>query len=289
MVKNYKKRVLFLIFITLLMLESFFHIFIPEEIDPTFPEISEENVLFLKADRKLICKSAEIAGFSTVQLALIRYLCPHNLVFLIDINIKKQSKTLSFSFLSRRLGSVINWLSSNSIKKQFPLYTFDTFKDNNNRWVIQTTIPIEKEVLTETAVSKNQIIFNNENNGVLFLKNHSNKLYHVILFNNLLAKEQSNTGMTRIADIPYLSNFLRSIINMELYANLVNNNLKLDLSANCLDVITARQTEFFLMTLRDLAYKGALGFEYFFAGNLKRQKTYITGEFSLTSLSTLLN
>ena len=80
-----------------------------------------------------------------------------------------------------------------------------------------------------------------------------------------------------------------SITNMELHANFVKNNLKVNISANCRDEIAARQTEFFLMTLRDLTYKSAMGIEYFFSGNIKRQRTFLTGEFSLTALQTMLN
>ena len=54
MVKNYKKQILIFICITLLMLESFLHIFIPEAFDQSLPDISKENVIFLKADKKLI-------------------------------------------------------------------------------------------------------------------------------------------------------------------------------------------------------------------------------------------
>jgi|TARA_B100001079_G_scaffold120447_1_gene103521 hypothetical protein len=289
MVKNYKKQILIFICITLLMLESFLHIFIPEAFDQSLPDISKENVIFLKADKKLIYKSADIAGFSTFQLALIRFLCPHNLVFWVEVNRERQTKTLSLSILPRRLGPVMYWMLSNSIKKQFPLFIYDTFKDKNNRWVIKTTIPIEKELILETAVSNVQTKYINENNGDLLLTNHSENLYPAVLFNNLLAKEHSNAGMTRIVEIPYLLNFLMSITNMELHANFVKNNLKVNISANCRDEIAARQTEFFLMTLRDLTYKSAMGIEYFFSGNIKRQRTFLTGEFSLTALQTMLN
>ncbi len=276
------------IFIVWIVLESFIHIFFIDKQNHSLPVISKYNVGLIKVDHSLISKTASMMELTSIQHFFIRFLAPHEIFFWADINPANQTKSFYLSISPKRLTPIIKWILLNNLKNQFPTYNFETFKDEHHHWVIKTTLPVHISTLVEPKIIKsNQIQMTLNNNGNLVLDNHSRKLYLSFLPTQN-EDEHPLSEKQKIFDNAHLANLLYRVIDLNMQLDIIDTKIKISLLVNCPNEITTKQTEFILMTVRDIAYRGLMDLDHFLEGNLVKSYNKISGQFSIIPFSEIL-
>ena len=271
-----------------IIMESFIHIVLIEKQNNSLPIISQYNVGLIKVDYSLILKTVEMMELTSFQQILIHFLVPHEIYFWTDVNPTKKTKSFFLSVSPKRFTPIIKWVLMNQLEKQFPVYSFETYRDENHHWIIKTTLPIQISTLTKPEnVNSNPLHMRSNNNGNLILKNHSGNLYLAFL-SPQSGDEQSLPEKQKIFDASHLANLLYRVTDLNMQLDIIDSKIKISLLVNCPDAITTKQTEFILMTVRDIAYRSLMDLDQFLDGNLKRIENQITGDFSLRPFSEAL-
>ena len=286
------KNRFFYIVVFLILFEASFHIIIPQKQILSPPILSDNNVIYLHADKALISKAAEILEFSIFQRSMIHFLSPYDIFLLINISPLNHSKTLFLSIAPGRLGLVIKLIVNRFFKESYPSWRSDIFWDETHHIIMTATLPIEAASATyKHGVGKSTPnMRRQQHNGELALNNHSGNLYLSFLHQQNTEEELSFEEKQKIFDAPHLANLLYRILDLNLVISIKGENIGINIEANCPNEITAKQTEFILMTLRDMVNKATMENKYLLDGGFERRSHSIQGNFLLKSIQAgLLN
>lgn len=232
-------------------------------------------------DDDVIVEWNSMATESAVASWLLQMVIPHRITLQLDVDRHESTSTVSLLIAPRRLGPVAARMVRDLLRPVMGSAGESDGKEANGAFVFRSEMPLSPD-----ALAAGRSVWQKEPTVPLKLhgyhpleaivRNDAGGAYLAISSLGLATdsqriSDQDSVEKQQIFDARQLSGLFYRFSRFTLAANVVDQQWAVRLNVNCPTDITARQTEFILMTVRDVIFRELLTRGFFFEGEIVRE------------------